>query len=331
MGALLAVNRVEVQFETPAGVLRAVRGVSFTLEPGEVLAIVGESGGGKSVIARSIMRLIPDPPGQITGGSIRFDGEELLHKTEKQMQKIRGNSIGMVFQDPFSHLNPVLTIGTQLTEGMRLHRALTAGRARRRAVALLSRVGLPEPERCLKLYPHQCSGGMRQRIMIAMALACNPKLILADEPTSALDVTIQAQVLEIFRQIREERRTAMILITHDLGVVAGLADRVLVLYAGWAIETGPVEAVLTGPLHPYTRGLLHSVPGLDMGPEKRLVPVRGRPPDPVLQPAGQCPFLPRCDYARQICSRVLPPFFRKNSLHRVRCWLQHPLAPHEHE
>ncbi len=327
MGSLLEVDQLKIQFDLPAGVVRAVRGISFKLEPGKVLAIVGESGSGKSVTAFSIMGLISTPPGKITGGLIRFNGEELLLKTEKQMQKIRGDTIAMIFQDPLTYLNPVLTIETQITEGLRLHRGMNAHEARRRVIGLLYRVGLPGPEGFLKRYPHQCSGGMRQRVMIAMALACEPKLLIADEPTAALDATIQAQILELFRDIKEDHRPAIILITHDFGVVAGLADRILVMYAGNGVEAGPAEKVLTGPIHPYTRGLLRSVPRMNMGPGDRLVPVRGRPPDLLLLPFEQCPFLARCDYALRICSQAAPPFFEVRGSHRVRCWLRHPLAP----
>lgn len=323
MEALLKVTDLEVQFTTFAGIVQAVRKVSFTLHKGEILAIVGESGCGKTVTAQSIMRLIPQPPGRITGGSIIFDGEEILTRTERQMQDIRGNTIGMIFQDPMTYLNPVLTIGYQIIENLRLHKGMEKIRARERAVELLCQVGIPEPEMRLKQYPHQFSGGMRQRVMIAMALACDPKLLIADEPTTALDVTIQAQILELVKEIRARLRRSIILITHDLGVVAGLADRILVMYAGQIIETGTVDDVLLAPVHPYTWGLLKSIPRLDMEKQKKLVPIWGQPPD-LLQQFTGCPFLPRCSFAMEICSRQPPAAFGE---HEVRCWLQHPRAP----
>jgi oligopeptide transport system ATP-binding protein len=320
---LLQISNLEVEFRTYAGVVRAVRGVDFVVAPGEVVAIVGESGCGKSVTAQSIMQLIPSPPGKITGGSIIFNGEEILRKNEKQMQKIRGNSIGMIFQDPMTYLNPVLTIATQVTENLRLHKGMTRKKALQRAVELFQLVGIPEPENRLKQYPHQFSGGMRQRVMIAMALACEPQLIIADEPTTALDVTVQAQILELIKGLKERFRTAIILITHDLGVVAGQADRILVMYAGQIVETGTLDQVLKEPLHPYTWGLLKSVPRLDAVKGQKLTPIWGQPPD-LLQHFTCCPFLPRCDYAMGICSREMPPFFNGS---RVRCWLNHPHAP----
>lgn len=323
MEQLLHVKNLEVEFRTYAGVVKAVRGVEFQVNPGEVVAIVGESGCGKSVTAQSIMRLIPSPPGRITGGSIIFDGENLLNKTERQMQKIRGNTIGMIFQDPMTYLNPVLTIATQITENLRLHKGMNKEQAMRRAVELFGLVGIPEPEIRLKQYPHQFSGGMRQRVMIAMALACEPKLIIADEPTTALDVTVQAQILELIKGLKDRFQTAIILITHDLGVVAGQADRILVMYAGQIVETGTTDEVLKKPSHPYTWGLLKSVPRLDAVKGKKLTPIWGQPPD-LLQDFTSCPFVPRCDYAMSICAQQMPPFFNGN---KVRCWLNHPQAP----
>lgn len=323
MEQLLHVKNLEVEFRTYAGVVKAVRGVEFQVNPGEVVAIVGESGCGKSVTAQSIMRLIPSPPGRITGGSIIFDGENLLNKTERQMQKIRGNTIGMIFQDPMTYLNPVLTIATQITENLRLHKRMNKEQAMRRAVELFGLVGIPEPEIRLKQYPHQFSGGMRQRVMIAMALACEPKLIIADEPTTALDVTVQAQILELIKGLKDRFQTAIILITHDLGVVAGQADRILVMYAGQIVETGTTDEVLKKPSHPYTWGLLKSVPRLDAVKGKKLTPIWGQPPD-LLQDFTSCPFVPRCDYAMSICAQQMPPFFNGN---KVRCWLNHPQAP----
>ena len=324
--ALLKVENLKVHFNTYAGVVKAVRGVSFELYPGEVLAIVGESGCGKSVTAQTLMRLIPSPPGNIAGGSILFGGEDILAKSESQMRKIRGNTMGMIFQDPMTSLNPVLTVGTQITEVLKLHKKMNSSEATRRASELLGMVGIPAPESRLKQYPHEFSGGMRQRVMIAMALACEPKLLIADEPTTALDVTIQAQILELMKEIKERLNTAIILITHDLGVVAGIADRVQVMYAGNVIETGTVDQVLGDPVHPYTWGLLKSVPRLDVRKDEKLTPIWGQPPD-LLQDIDHCSFLTRCDYAMGICQQQVPPAFGDKEEHQARCWLKHPMAP----
>jgi oligopeptide transport system ATP-binding protein len=326
MNTLLQVRDLEVEFRTYAGVVRAVRKVSFDLNAGEVLAIVGESGCGKSVTAQSIMRLIPTPPGKITGGSILFNKEEILTKSEAQMQKIRGNAISVIFQDSMTSLNPVLSVRTQITEILRLHKNMSQPQANARAIELLDLVGIPEPKARMKSYPHELSGGMRQRVLIAMALACDPMLLIADEPTTALDVTIQAQIIEVLKNIRQELNTAIILITHDLGVVAGLADRVMVMYAGNLVEQGTVDEVLCEPLHPYTWGLLRSLPRLNMGPEDKLKPIWGQPPD-LLLPLERCPFLPRCEHAMGICAQEKPPAFYGQTSHGVNCWLQHPLAP----
>jgi len=323
VGKLLAVKNLHVQFKTYAGIVEAVRGLNFELETGKVLAIVGESGCGKSVTAQSIMRLIPEPPGKITAGSIIFKGEEILNQSERKMRSIRGNTISMVFQDPMTSLNPVLNVRTQINESLRQHKTISNQEASRRAVELLNLVGIPAPEARLKQYPHELSGGLRQRVMIAMALACDPQLLIADEPTTALDVTIQAQILELLKTIKEKLQMSLILITHDLGVVAGLADRVMVMYAGQIIETGTVDQVLNHPLHPYTWGLLRSLPRVDMDKKQKLVPIWGQPPD-LLQRFESCPFLPRCDYAMQICAQQMPEPFGPSL---VRCWLEHPQAP----
>lgn len=325
MEPLLLVRNLEVEFKTYAGVVKAVRGVNFALYPGEVLAIVGESGCGKSVTAQSIMRLIPTPPGRITGGSIIFNGEEILAKTERQMRQVRGNTVSMIFQDPMTSLNPVLSVRTQITENLRQHKKMSQAQADRHALDLLNLVGIPDPLARMSSYPHELSGGMRQRVMIAMALACDPQLLIADEPTTALDVTIQAQIIEVLKNVREQLNTAIILITHDLGVVAGMADRVMVMYAGNAVEIGSVDAVLCNPVHPYTWGLLRSLPRLNMGPEAKLIPIWGQPPDLLMQ-LEQCPFLPRCEYAMNICTEQIPPFFNGEDTHSARCWLRHPLA-----
>jgi oligopeptide transport system ATP-binding protein len=323
VGKLLTVENLHVQFKTYAGIVEAVRGVSFGLDTGEVLAIVGESGCGKSVTAQSIMRLIPEPPGKITAGSIIFKDDEILKQSERKMRSIRGNTISMVFQDPMTSLNPVLNVRTQINESLRQHKTISNQEASRRAVELLNLVGIPAPEARLKQYPHELSGGLRQRVMIAMALACDPQLLIADEPTTALDVTIQAQILELLKTIKDKLQMSLILITHDLGVVAGLADRVMVMYAGQVIETGTVEQVLNQPLHPYTWGLLQSLPRVDMDKKQKLVPIWGQPPD-LLQRFTSCPFLPRCDYGMQICAQQMPEPFGPNL---VRCWLEHPQAP----
>ena len=323
MEHLLQVSKLEVQFSTYGGVVKVVRGVDFEVSPGEVVAIVGESGCGKSVTAQSIMRLIPSPPGKISGGSILFNGEEILSKSQRQMRIIRGNTIGMIFQDPMTFLNPVLSICTQVTENLRLHKGMSMSQAKERAVELFKLVGIPEPEARLKQYPHQFSGGMRQRVMISMALACEPKLLIADEPTTALDVTIQAQILELLKEIKQRLQTATILITHDLGVVAGIADRILVMYAGQIIESGTVDEVLKTPSHPYTWGLLKSIPRLDMVKGQKLKPIWGQPPD-LLQQVSQCSFVPRCDYAMEICTQKIPGDFDGS---KVKCWLKHPQAP----
>lgn len=326
MNPLLQVKDLQVEFRTYAGTVRAVRGVNFELQAGEVLAIVGESGCGKSVTAQSIMRLIPSPPGRIANGSITFDNREILSLTERQMQAIRGNTVSMIFQDPMTSLNPVLSVRTQLTENLRFHKKMTPEQADVRAIELLELVGIPEPKARMRSYPHELSGGMRQRVMIAMALACDPKLLIADEPTTALDVTIQAQIIEVLKNVRKQLDTAIILITHDLGVVAGLADNVMVMYAGNAVEKGTVDQVLCSPIHPYTWGLLKSLPRLNMGPEDKLVPIWGQPPD-LLLALEQCPFLPRCDYAMGICAHERPPVFNGQSSHTASCWLRHALAP----
>ena len=320
---LLTVENLHVQFKTYAGIVEAVRGVSFGLETGEVLAIVGESGCGKSVTAQSIMRLVPEPPGKTTAGSIIFAGIDILKQTERKMRSIRGNLISMVFQDPMTSLNPVLNVRTQIFESLRQHKSMSRREAKARAIELLTIVGIPAPEARLKQYPHELSGGLRQRVMIAMALACDPQLLIADEPTTALDVTIQAQILELLKTIKDKLQMSLILITHDLGVVAGLADRVLVMYAGQIVETGTVDQILKSPCHPYTWGLLRSLPRVDMLKKQKLQPIWGQPPD-LLQQFTCCPFMPRCDFAMEICAREMPEPFGPN---KVRCWLEHPQAP----
>src|SRR5437588_862371 len=293
---LLEVKELHTEFRTGAGVVRAVDGVSYTVEHGETVAIVGESGSGKSVGALSVLRLIPNPPGRITAGEILFDGRDLRTLSEAEMREVRGRDIGMVFQEPMTSLNPVLTIGRQITESLEQHQGVDRAAANRRAIELLEMVGIADPARRLKQYPHQLSGGMRQRVMIAVALACDPKLIIADEPTTALDVTIQAQILELMSGLTRRLNVALIIITHNLGVVARYAKRVNVMYAGRIVESGPAAAIYHDPRHPYTMALLRSVPRLDRPRQARLDPVSGHPPDLTRLDRG-CPFRPRCRLA----------------------------------
>ncbi len=303
--ALLSVRNLNTRFATDRGIVRAVNGVSFDLAEGEVLGLVGESGSGKSVTALSIMRLVPEPPGRITADSMSFDGTELLGLTESRMREVRGSSMAMVFQDPMRSLNPVLTIGRQLTEVLRRHQKLDGPAARRRAIELLESVGIPFAEKRLAAYPHQFSGGMRQRVMIAIALSCNPKLLIADEATTALDVTIQAQVVDLVKRLTQERGTSVIWISHDLGVVAGLCDRVNVMYAGTVVESGPIRELFHRPSHGYTLGLMGSTPRVDGLGGRRLTPIEGLPPN-LIDPITLCPFLPRCRVSVAAC-KVHPP------------------------
>ena len=322
MTALLEVNGLRTHFFTSAGVVKAVDGVTFDLMEGESLAIVGESGCGKSITALSIMRLIPSPPGRILGGSIRFMGEDLLAQDDKAMRDIRGNRIGMVFQEPMTSLNPVLTIGRQLTEAVQRHLGYDDEAAHARASELLELVGIPDAANRLRAYPHEFSGGMRQRVMIAMALSCSPKLLIADEPTTALDVTIQAQILELIQQVQRELGIAVIIITHNLGVVARYVDRINVMYAGRIVERGTLHQVFDQPQHPYTKGLLASVPRLDKPKGERLIPIEGMPPDLSNLPAG-CAFRERCAYAIARCEEDVPEVRHVKSAaaeHHVACW-----------
>ena len=303
---LLRVRNLHTRFATDRGDVRAVDGVSFDLEEGEILGLVGESGSGKSVTALSIMRLVPEPPGHIAADSLAFDGRELLRLSEAEMREERGSSMAMIFQDPMRSLNPVLTIGRQITETLEQHRGADRATAQKRAVELLGLVGIADAARRLKQYPHQLSGGMRQRIMIAIALACDPKLIIADEPTTALDVTIQAQILELMKDLTRRLNVALIIITHNLGVVARYANRVNVMYAGRLVESGPAAGVYHNPRHPYTMALLRSVPRLDRPRQERLDPVEGQPPDLTRLDAG-CAFRPRCRFAVDSCAGARPP------------------------
>ncbi len=325
--ALLEVDRLQIHFRTPGGINRAVDGVSFHVEEGETLAIVGESGCGKSVTSLSILRLIPDPPGRIAG-SIRFQGRDILSLSEREMRAIRGNEISMIFQEPMSSLNPVLTIGRQISETLRLHQGLERAAAETRAEGMLSLVGIPEPRRRLRNYPHQMSGGMRQRVMIAMALACNPKLLIADEPTTALDVTIQAQILDLMLDLKRRTGAAIILITHDLGVVAEVAERVVVMYAGRKVEEAPVAELFRTPRHPYTRGLLGAVPRLGAATgdtDRRLVEIPGLVPQLTRRIEG-CIFAERCPTVTDICRRAAPGLEAKAPRHLAACHHARPEA-----
>jgi oligopeptide transport system ATP-binding protein len=325
MGTLLQVRNLKTQFFTEDGVVRAVDGVSYDVQEGETLGLVGESGCGKSVSALSILRLIPFPPGKVTEGEIVFEGDDLLKMDEDEIRHIRGNRIAMVFQEPMTSLNPVLTIGRQLTEALELHLKMDQNGAKKRAAELLEMVGIPEAARRLNDYPHQYSGGMRQRVMIAMALSCNPRLLLADEPTTALDVTIQAQVLEIMARLSRELGTAVVIITHNLGVVARYADRVNVMYAGKIVETATAKELYANPRHPYTIGLLKSVPRLDQNKRDRLQPIEGSPPDLINPPLG-CNFAPRCAYKIDKCLTEEPPLMPVADAHESACWVMPTLA-----
>ncbi|MGI9598259.1 MAG: ABC transporter ATP-binding protein [Acidimicrobiales bacterium] len=315
--AVLEVTDLTTRFNTQDGVVHAVNGVSFELRPGEFLGVVGESGSGKSVTMMSLLKLIPMPPGEIVEGSAMFEDDDLLQLGKEQLRAVRGGEIGFIFQDPMTSLNPVLTIGRQLTEPLILHRGHSKKEARARAVELLDLVGIPDAKQRLKTYPHELSGGMRQRVMIAMALACAPKVIIADEPTTALDVTIQAQIIETVRELREQMGTAVVWITHDLGVVAGLADRVLVMYGGQIVEQAPVRELYASPAHPYTQGLLASLPRLDQ--KEELVGIQGQPPSLYSEPVG-CSFAPRCPYAFERCYEENPTLEPLSTEHHVACW-----------
>ncbi|MBM7096034.1 MULTISPECIES: ABC transporter ATP-binding protein [Alteribacter] len=319
--ALLEINDLAVSFSTQGGEVQAVRGVTFAVDKGETVAIVGESGCGKSVTAQSIMRLIPQPPGRIKNGTIHMNGKDLASLSEKQMRGVRGKQIGMIFQDPMTSLNPTLKVGDQLTEGILTHQKISKADAKKEAIDLLHLVGIANPEERLQQYPHQFSGGMRQRLMIAMALMCKPELLIADEPTTALDVTIQAQIIDLFKEIQRKTGVAIIIITHDLGVVAQIADRINVMYAGEIVETGTVKEIFYDPQHPYTRGLLHSVPRLDGDRSQKLVPIVGSPPDLFSPPEG-CAFARRCDYAMEVCVSLDPDYTKLSNKHYTKCWLQ---------
>ncbi len=317
-GNILTVNDLKTYFQTEDGVVKAVDGITFTLEKGETLGIVGESGSGKSVTNLSIMRLIPEPPGKIVNGDIVFDGIDVRSLSIDDVRKIRGKRIAMIFQDPMTSLNPFLKISTQLMEVTRLHLGHTKEQAYQHAIKMLKTVGIPDAESRVESYPHEFSGGMRQRVMIAMALSCEPELLIADEPTTALDVTIQAQILELIKNLRTELGTSVILITHDLGVVAGMTDKIIVMYAGKVFEQAPTAELFATPANPYTKGLLKSVPDPAHEQGKELYQIPGLPPDVAHLPPG-CPFAPRCNWVQEICHREFPPFVRINENHQSLC------------
>lgn len=325
MDKLLEVKDLQTSFFTASGQVKAVNGVSFSLYPGEILGLVGESGGGKSVLALSIMGLVPFP-GRIVAGEATFCGQDLLDMTEKERERIRGREIAMVFQDPQSSLNPVFSVGEQIMEPLLYHHNFNRSRARNKARELLNRVGITEPRMRLGQYPHQFSGGMRQRVLLAMALAAGPRLLIADEPTSALDMTIQAQILELLKDLGEKSQTSIILITHDLGVVAEICTRVLVMYAGIIVEKGPTVDIFNNPLHPYTQSMIRSLPHPGIPQHGRLSTIPGQPPHPLRPPPG-CPFWPRCRQAMVICREEHPPFVPQTPSHKAACWLIHPEAP----
>jgi len=318
MPTVLEVKDLVTRFHTPEGIVYAVNGVSFRVDEGETLAIVGESGSGKSVTMLTLMQLIPKPPGEVVSGEAIFLGHDLLKMSNDEIRHVRGAQMAMIFQDAMTSLNPVLTIGKQIMEPMLVHQGVTNEQARNRAVELLRMVGIPRPEGRLEDYPHQFSGGMRQRVMIAMALACTPQVLIADEPTTALDVTIQAQIVDLVKRLRAELGMAIIWITHDLGIVAGLANRVQVMYAGFVVERSPVHELYKSPQHPYTRGLLGSLPRIDAGADSRLVSIKGLPPD-MLHPPKGCPFAARCPYVFAQCVDN-PPLLPVNPEHETACW-----------
>ena len=330
MAKVLEVKDLKVSFDTYAGEVQAVRGVSFDLEEGEVLAIVGESGCGKSVTAQTLMKLNPMPPARIKEGSIMLAGHDIVKATEKEMMQIRGKDVSMIFQDPMTCLNPTMQIGKQLTEAICLHKKLSAAEAKQEALRLLELVRIPNAQTRINQYPHELSGGMRQRVMIAMALSCQPKVLIADEPTTALDVTIQAQIMELLCEIKEKTNTAIILITHDLGVVASMADRVAVMYAGRIVETGNVREIFYESGHPYTRGLLKSLPTVNTERDAKLVSIPGTPPDLIAPPVG-CGFASRCSECMRICKEEYPMQFDLKEGHKASCWLLHEDCPHKQE
>ena len=327
---VLTIEDLQVSFDTYAGEVQAVRGVSLHVDAGEVLAVVGESGCGKSVTAQTIMKLNPMPPARIKGGRIDLAGHDIVSASEREMQHIRGREVAMIFQDPMTCMNPTTQVGWQVVDSVRLHNTISKKDAKEEAVNQLTRVHIPNPRERARQYPHQFSGGMRQRAMIAMALSCKPKLLIADEPTTALDVTIQAQIMDLLSEMKRETNTAIILITHDLGVVAGIADRVAVMYAGKVVETGTTRQIFYENRHPYTRALLGSLPQTDSSKREPLTSIPGTPPD-LLNPPKGCGFAARCKHCMQICREELPPEFMTEDGHKACCWLLHPDCPSAEE
>lgn len=325
MDKVLEVKNLAVSFKTFFGEVEAVRDISFDVGRRETVAIVGESGCGKSVTANSIMQLLPMPPAFYKGGEIFFNGVDLLKKTDKEMQDIRGDQIAMVFQDPMTSLNPTMKIGKQIVEGLIHHQKISSAEAKKKAIEMLNLVAVPQAEKRITQYPHEFSGGMRQRVMIALAMVSTPQLLIADEPTTALDVTVQAQILELMKELQDKLDMAIILITHDLGIVADMSDKVIVMYAGQILEEGLTEEIFKNPKHPYTRKLLASVPRLDMSRNEPLHSIDGTPPDLYIPPKG-CSFYDRCDYAMKICKDHMPDFESDSKTHKSRCWLNHPYA-----
>ena len=325
MEKVLEVKNLQISFQTFFGEVEAVRGITFSVGKKETVAIVGESGCGKSVTASGIMQLLPMPPAFFKGGEIFFNGENLLKKTEKQMQGIRGNKISMVFQDPMTSLNPTMKIGYQIVEGLVKHHKMSREAAIKKSIEMLELVAVPQPDKRINQYPHEFSGGMRQRVMIALAMVCNPQLLIADEPTTALDVTVQAQILELMRKLQDKLGMSIIIITHDLGIVADVSDRVVVMYAGQILEVGLTDEIFASPKHPYTRKLLASVPRLDMSRDEPLHSIDGTPPDLYVPPKG-CSFYDRCTEAMKICKDNMPELDEHSITHQSRCWLNHPMA-----
>jgi len=325
MEKILEVKDLHISFKTFFGEVEAVRGISFDVGKKETVAIVGESGCGKSVTANSIMQLLPMPPAFYKSGEIFFNGEDIIKKSEKEMQGIRGNHISMVFQDPMTSLNPTMKVGKQIVEGLVKHQRMSKADAEARAIEMLKLVSVPQPEKRIKQYPYEFSGGMRQRVMIALAMASNPQLLIADEPTTALDVTVQAQIIELMKSLQDQQDMAIILITHDLGVVADMSDRVIVMYAGQIVESGLVNEIFEDAVHPYTIRLLQSVPRLDMKKGQPLSAIEGTPPDLYIPPKG-CAFYDRCDKAMKVCKEHVPEFTAHTKTHYSRCWLEHEFA-----
>lgn len=326
MDRLLEVSNLEFSFNTYGGEVKAVRGVSFHVDEGEIVAIVGESGSGKSVTSQCLMKLNPEPPGFFKNGSIKYKNQEIVALSERKMRSIRGKEISMIFQDPMTSLNPTMKIGKQIEEVLISSRRLSKKKAKEKAIEMLKLVGISNIEKRYEQYPHEFSGGMKQRVMIAMALVCSPSLLIADEPTTSLDVTIEAQILDLMKELQRKLGMSIIIITHDLGVVSSLCDRVLVMYGGKIIESGDLNDIFYNSRHPYTWGLLKSIPGLHVDRNQELYPIEGTPPDLFSPPIG-CPFAVRCEHAMEICYEKLPPEYMVDSKHKTMCWLQHPKAP----